>query len=155
MESKFPWGPVILVGLVLLITSGGGSSPAPDVAPPHPDLVPAFATNDDRAEACRQAAQFGALCQELADCLEYDGGLPDPRLKTGVAIDDLRWSAREMQFRGAALGTKYPLLKETLAEFFTATVGTSGGKLDLAKRQQWIAAFRQLAKSAAYAAKRG
>lgn len=162
--QRSPWPLVLIIGAAVLyyaFQQGGCTAPVTPLVPrpEGPDLVAAFSTNDNRAEAAAHAHAFATLCDELADCIEYDTRQPKPRLTTGVACDDLRRAAREMKFDGASLGSKYPGLPSAVDAFFVERVGTWGGKFDDPKANKkaadWAAAFRQLAKCAEYAAKRG
>jgi hypothetical protein len=46
-------------------------------------------------------------------------------------------------------------LEKALETYLTEQVGTSGGPVDAAQRSKWVAAFKQLAASAEYAAQHG
>jgi hypothetical protein len=128
------------------------AAPAPLPAPVGVDLVSAFATNDDRAEAAEHARTFAAICRSLADCLEYDAGRSEPLLKTGVQLDDLRRGLRQTRMRGWSFLAKYPALGSATEGYLVSQVGTSGGPLSADDRTKWISAFRTLAAAAEYAA---
>lgn len=139
-------------GLCLWYLTAGGcrqSVPPPDDAP---DLVAAFATNDSALEARTDALTLGELCRSIADVIEYDGQLEQPRLTTGVQLDRLRRWAREYRLGGKSLAVKYPELPPILRGYLDAKVGTSGGPITAAQRQQWVAAYRTIAAACEYAA---
>lgn len=131
------------------------STPRPDLPPDGPNLVAAFATNGDRTEAQLHAHTFATICASLADCFEYDASRPEPLLKTGVQIDELRRGVRQTRMKGWSFVAKYPDLGPRVEEFLVAELGTSGGTLTPEQRAKWIAAFRRLAASAEYAAAKG
>lgn len=132
-----------------------GNAPAPLPRPAGPDLVAAFAVNDDRDEAQQHAHVFATICTSLAECIEYDGQRPEPRLKTGVALDDLRHAFRQSRMKGWSFTAKYPDLAPAVETALTSAIGTSGGEITPDVRQKWVAALRQLAAAAEYAAQQG
>lgn len=103
--------------------------------------------------ASDDAALLSALLAELADCLEQDGTRPDPRLKTGVAFDDLRIAAREARMKGESLGARQPKVRDSIHQFLDHTVGTSGGPVTPESRRAWVTAFRDLSRACAEATK--
>jgi hypothetical protein len=147
---------VLAVGVaVVCLVWGRGAAPTPGPGPSGPDLVRAFSTNGDRSEATLHARTFATICASLADCLEYDGSRSSPLIKTGVQIDELRRGVRQTRMRGWSFVAKYPDLGPAVDAFLTAELGTSGGPLAPEQRSKWIAAMRQLAAAAEYAAQRG
>jgi hypothetical protein len=147
---------VLLIAAILWAVGGRGCSVTPSVPsqpPAGPDLTKAFSTNDNRAEAKAHAHVFATICGALAEYIEYDGQRPEPLLKTGVQIDDLRLALRQTRTKGWSFLTKYPDLKEPLETFFTKELGAEGGPIDAAKRSKWVSAMRTLATSAEYAAR--
>jgi hypothetical protein len=126
------------------------ATPAPPPAPLPPDafsLRGAFVG----ATAAEDAAMLSALLSELADCIEFDGKTAEPRLKTGVAFDDLRIAAREARMKGESLGDRQPKVKAAVHQFLDQAVGTSGGPVTAESRRAWVLAFRDLAEAAAEA----
>lgn len=101
--------------------------------------------------AADDAAMLSALLSELADCIERDGTLHDPRLRTGVAFDDLRVAAREARMRGESLGARQPAVRDAIHRFLDSAVGTSGGPVTPESRAAWVSAYRDLARAAAEA----
>lgn len=124
--------------------------PAPAPQPMPPD---AFTLRGKFAgpTAAEDAALLAALLDELADCIERDGTLTEPRLKTGVAFDDLRIAAREARMKGESLGARQPAVKQAVHTFLDAAVGTSGGPVTPESRRAWVAAYRDLSEAAAEA----
>ena len=124
---------------------------APRPAPPHVPVPPdAFSLRGKFVgpSAATDAAMFSALLGELADCLEQDGSRKDgPRLKTGVAFDDLRIAAREARMRGESLGARQPAVRDAVHGFLDQAVGTSGGPVTAESRKAWVQAYRDLAKA--------
>lgn len=102
--------------------------------------------------AASDAATMSALCDQLAECIEYDGS-HDQRLKTGVAFDDLRVAAREMRCRGESIGARQPQVRDAVHKFLDDAVGSSGGPVTPESRAAWVAALRDLARAAADVAK--
>jgi hypothetical protein len=144
----------VLAAGVGIQSRGCSSSVLPTPPPSGPDLVKAFATNDNRAEARGHARVFGTICTSVAEYLEYDGTRQEPLIKTGVQIDDLRRALRQTRTKGWSFLTKYPGLEGELETFFTRHLGTSGGPIEKAERDKWVAALRQVSACAEYAAKR-
>lgn len=101
--------------------------------------------------AADDAAMLSALLAELADCIERDGTLHDPRLRTGVAFDDLRVAAREARMRGESLGARQPQVRDAIHRFLDSAVGTSGGPVTPESRAAWVSAYRDLARATAEA----
>jgi hypothetical protein len=154
------WLPTVFVVLAIVVGSqfvtlrGCGISP-PNPTPPAngPNLVEAFKTNDNRVEARAHAHLFATICSSVAEYLEYDGTRPTPLITTGVQIDDFRRGLRQTRTKGQSFLPKYPGLEKELETFLTSAVGTSGGPFDAPQRAKWVAAMRQVAVSAEYAAK--
>lgn len=152
--TLWPWLLALLAGGSLLLPVPRGCHFLPSTPPAGPDLVKAFATNDNRAEARGHARVFGTICTSVAEYLEYDGTRAEPLIKTGVQVDDLRRALRQTRTKGWSFLTKYPGLEGELETFFTRHLGTSGGPIEKAERDKWVAALRQVATCADYAAKR-
>lgn len=155
-QAKKPIGllPIVLLAAAAGLFFFGRSAGTPALPQPAgPDLVQAFATNDDRAQAHAHAQAFGAICFSLADVLEYDGALEAPRIKSGVQVDDLRRWTRENHLAGRSFAAKYPGLKSAVEQHLTQALGTAGGNLSPEQRAKWVTAFRELAANAEYAAK--
>ncbi len=137
----------------------GDNEPAPSFPKTGPELVPVFQKSSNLQEAAHHAKVFGTICKTLADTLERDATLPEPRMKFGSQVDDFRIAIRDMRFSGS-LAQKYPDLGPAANEFLTEEIGTWGGPIDedspddpkkRTHRQRWIDAYRQLAECAFYA----
>jgi hypothetical protein len=142
-----------LVALALLVWSfsgGGDVAPNPGPVPPTGLVLRGLFVGQNSSS---DAQMLSALTAEIGDCIEYDGTLPDPRLKTGVAFDDLRIAAREARLRGESLGARQPKVKEAIHTYLDETVGTSGGPVTPADRAKWTAAMRDISRACADAAK--
>lgn len=129
----------------------------PTITPPpenpgSPDLLSAFRESDDPAAASQDARKFAQLCDALADVIEYDGARTEPQLRSGVQLENLRMIARDTQLSGASYAAKYPRLGNDIKAYLDQQLGIDGGVLNDDRRRKWIAAYRQLAKSANYAA---
>lgn len=147
-----PWWPLAVFVTACLAVWLFRSDASPGASTPDgPDLVQVFRTSDDAAQARRDAWTFATLCSSLADQIEYDGQLSQPRLRTGVQLDDLRRWAREYRLEGRSFSAEYPALPQTVRDFLDSQVGTAGGPIDAAQRTRWITALRTLSRCAAYA----
>jgi hypothetical protein len=103
--------------------------------------------------ASADAMTLSCLCDELAAIVEYDGQQPEPRLKTGAALDDLRMCAREIRLRGNSIGARQPRVRDAVAAHMTAKLGEDGGPIDAQRRAEWVATFREIARAADDAAR--
>jgi len=103
--------------------------------------------------ASSDAANVASLTDELAFWIEFDGMQPEPRLKTGVAFDELRVAAREGRMRGESIGARQPKVKNAIDEFMTKTTGTYGGPIGPADRSNWVSSLRTISKAASDAAR--
>lgn len=97
--------------------------------------------------ATDDAALLAALCGELADVIEWDGMKAEPRLKSGLAFDELRIAAREARCRGESIGQRQPHARDAIQKFLESQVGVSGGPVGPQERAKWIAAYRELARA--------
>lgn len=161
-QTKFPW-PLLLIVVAAAVfffsRQPGSPLPQPSPAPAvGPNMVRAFSTNDNRAEAKAHMHAFATMQDALADLLEYDGKLDKPRLTTGVQVDDFQRAVREYRMKGWSFGYRYPDLRTELQTWFDGQVGDSGGSIDVddaghpnGRRQKWIQALRTCAASCRYA----
>lgn len=90
-----------------------------------------------------------ALCDEIASCIETDGMKEQPRLTSGVAMDDLRVAAREGRMRGESLGNRQPHVRDAIHHYLDQAVGVAGGPVSPEQRAKWITAYRNIARAAA------
>jgi hypothetical protein len=98
--------------------------------------------------ASEDAAVVGAICSELADEIDWDAAQPEPFLKTGVAIDELRSRARELRCRGVSIGERQPAARDAISVYLEQAVGTAGGPISPEQRVKWVAALREIGKAA-------
>lgn len=139
-----------LVVLALLLMPRGTQ----DVPVPVPDAGPLNLRGDFIGPtASDDAALIGALCHELADEIEYDGTQPEPYLRSGVAVDDLRKAARVLRCRGISIGDRQPKARDKIATYLDDKVGTDGGPLSTEQRSAWISAYRDIGRAATDAAR--
>lgn len=141
MSYRVPLGIVLLI--VGLWWSLPGTRPEPTPAPPAPGEF-SLRGKFTGPSAASDAAVLSALCDELANIIEWDGMLGEPRLKSGVAFDELRVAAREARCRGESIGQRQPLVRDAIQHYLDAAVGTSGGPITPDGRAKWIAAYRHL-----------
>ena len=140
----------VVAAAVLWIASGDKTPPSP--APPAPGglvlrgLFVGGTAPDD-------AVVFGALCEELAGVIDYDGRLEAPRLKSGVQFDDLRIAACDARMRGVSIGARQPKVREAIKTFLDQAVGTSGGPVSVEARRKWVDAYRDIARACSDATK--
>lgn len=138
---------IALVAAAVIAFTPHRQAPSPTPAPVPPD---AFTLRGKFVgpSAATDAAMFAALLGELADCLEQDGQRKDgPRLRTGVAFDELRIAAREARMRGESLGARQPAVRDAVHGFLDQAVGTSGGPVTPESRNAWVQAYRDLSKA--------
>lgn len=123
--------------------------PAPEPPEPPPTPSPSFRlaglfVGDTAAE---DAAMLAALCDEIADEIEWDGQQSEPLLKTGVAMDTLRTRAREARMKGESVGSRQPKVRDAVARHLMAEVGDSGGLVTPEQRGRWVIAYRDIAEA--------
>lgn len=127
----------------------------PEVVPPTP--VPDGAVSLRGCfvgpDAAQDAATVAALCDGIADAIQFDGERGDPILRTGAAFDVLRTRARDLHCRGMSLGQKHPRARDAIKEFLDEAVGVSGGPITPAQRAAWVSAYREIARGAERAIK--
>lgn len=138
----------IIAGL-LIVVAVVNMRPDPT---PNPSPLPAPKSLNLRGlfvgeSAVEDAALLAALCDEIANEIEWDGAQPDPFLKTGVAFDELRTRARIARLDGESLGDRQPRVRDAVAAHLTSSVGVSGGPVDDAQRAQWVLAYREVAEA--------
>ena len=125
----------------------------PQPGPPEPPAAFTLKGKFIGPTASADAATFGALCEELAAVLEYDASQPEPRIKTGAAIEDLRVAAREARLRGVSLGARQPHARDAVKQYLDEVAGTSGGPLSPEQMSAWVSAFRDVGRAANDAAR--
>jgi hypothetical protein len=151
LHRQIASGCLVALALLLWAFSGGGEvAPNPGPVPPAGLVLRGLFVGQ---HAAQDAAMLSALTGEIGDIIAYDGTLAEPRLKTGVAFDDLRIAAREGRMRGESLGSRQPKVKEAIHTYLDETVGTSGGPVTPADRAKWVAAMQDISRACADAAK--
>lgn len=143
---------VIAVALLLAgLFSMRGSSPQPTPAP-EPDGLN-LRGKFIGTTAAADAATLAALCDELAAVIEWDGMQESPRLRSGVAFDELRVAAREARCRGESIGHRQPKVRDAIHGYLDQAVGNAGGPVAPEQRARWIAAYRELGRACGDAAR--
>lgn len=138
----------VLLAAIMWVASGDRSpSPTPAPEPTALDLRGLFVG----PTAADDAVTFGALCDELAEVIAYDGTLASPRLKNGTQLDDLRVAACDARMRGVSIGARQPRVRDAIKTYLEQQLGTSGGPVSVEARRAWVDAFREIARAAANA----
>lgn len=141
----------------LLIAAAVASAywqPAPADDNPTPETVPSGDLNlaglFTGPTAADDAAALAALCNELAEAVEYDGKQTKPRLLTGWAIADLRATARDIRLKGQTFGDRQPQVRDAVKRYLERPdiLGKGGGPLGADGRAKWVASFRDIARAA-------
>lgn len=135
-------GFVVLAG-ILWLASGDKTPPAPTPEPAGLSLRGLFVG----PTAADDAATLAALCDEIAAVIEWDGEQDRPRLKTGVALDDLRVAAREGRMRGVSIGDRQPHVRKAIHDYLDEKIGVGGGPVDKDQRARWVKAYRDVARA--------
>jgi hypothetical protein len=100
------------------------------------------------ANAAQDAAAFAGLCRGTADALEVDGAKPQPRITSGVQMEDIRIAAAEGRFLPRKLTQDQPHAVAAAGRYLDEHAGTSGGPLDAESRAKWVKSLRDLAQLA-------
>jgi hypothetical protein len=100
------------------------------------------------SDAAGDAAAFAGVCRAIADALEHDGASQQPRVATGLQLDDLRVATSEFRFAPRPLRDRQPHVRAAVGRYLDQAAGTSGGPLDPVARARWVSAFRELAQAA-------
>jgi len=154
MNLKIDAKKAAAVGLVLLALLLMPAVRQPDAPTPAPDAGPLDLHGlFSGPTASDDAAIVGALCSELADEIEWDGTQPQPYLKTGVSVDELRKAARILRCKGSSIGERQPKARDAIAAYLDETVGTDGGPLTAESRAAWVGAYRDIGRAASDSAR--
>lgn len=149
MANKFPVVPMLFVaaafGGLLLVIAGARKGPSSP-------LTPVFASHTNRFEAKADAAALAEIAKAMADVIEFDGRLENPRIKKAIHVDDMRAAVREYRMEGWSFLSRYDGLGAELDRLF-APVGTNTGELSPERRAIWVDAFRRCQSEADAAAK--
>lgn len=150
-RARYTLAAALVLGCIVAWLADAPSEPTPA---PQPDGGLSFRGKFIGPTAAADAASLAALCEELAGTIEYDGSREGgPRLKSGVAFDDLRVAARESRMRGQSLGARQPHVRDAIHQYLDKQVGTSGGPVSPEQRSAWVAAYRELGRACADAAR--
>jgi hypothetical protein len=150
LHRQIAAGCLVALALLLWAFSGGVEDVAPGPVPPNGLVLRGLFIGPD---AGSDAQMLSALTGEIGEIIAYDGTLASPRLKTGVAFDDLRIAAREARLRGESLGARQPKVREAIHAYLDETVGDNGGPVTPADRAKWVAAMKDISRACADAAK--
>jgi len=150
LHRQIAAGCLVALALLLWAFSGGVDDVAPGPVPPNGLVLRGLFVGQNAAQ---DAAMLSALTGEIGEIIAYDGTLASPRLKTGVAFDDLRIAAREARLRGESLGARQPKVKEAIHAYLDETVGDNGGPVTPADRAKWVAAMKDISRACADASK--
>lgn len=146
----------VAIALVLAAVLLMPRSQRQDEPTPAPDVGPLVLRGTFLGpSASDDASLVGALCNELADEIEYDGTRPEAEryLRSGVAVDELRKAARVLRCRGTSIGDRQPQARDLIASYLDENVGTDGGALTPETRAAWVSAYRDIGRAASDAAK--
>lgn len=102
-------------------------------------------------DAASDAAKVAALTSELASCIEYDMQQPEPVLRTGVSLDELRIRARSLRCKGESLGQKHPQLAVRVGKYLDQELGNAGGPVSKQKLQKWVVCYETISEAASRA----
>jgi hypothetical protein len=144
------WVAAALLGLALAINVSSFGGQRPQVEPGSIDLTAAFIG----PTAAADASLLAAMADEVAGVIEFDGKQDKPLLTTGHQLDQLRTRTREWLMRGESLGERQPKVRQIVGEYLESKLGHSGGEITAAQRDSWVAAYRDIARSARHALSR-
>ena len=134
---------LIAVAAALYFFSAPVRSPDPRPAT-EIDLSSAF----QGGRASDDAATLAAMSDEVANVIEWDGAQTEPILTTGRSLDQLRTRTREFLCRGESLGERHPKMRQIVGDYLETKLGTAGGNITPEQRAAWVAAYREVARSA-------
>jgi hypothetical protein len=139
----------ILAALLAVAALAAAVEFAPRPAPaPTPEAGYSLRGKWIGPQAAEDAAAFAGLCRGTADALELDGTKQQPRITTGVQMEDVRIAAAEGRFLPRKLTQDQPHAVAVAGRFLDEHAGTSGGPLDGESRGRWVKALRDLAQLA-------
>ena len=139
-------GILAIAGILSYFRQPAADVPTPAPLPPDAKLV--LKGKFVGPDASKDAITTACLLDEVAAELEYDANLPEPFLRTGQAMDQLRQRARLLLCRGVSLGDKHPLARDAIKDYLDEHAGVAGGPLSPAQRAAWISAYREVARAA-------
>lgn len=136
-----------LLAAAALLWSSQRAAPQPTPSPEATGLVLHWVG----PTAAEDAAKVAALYGEVADELEWDWSQPEPPgsfLKTGESMDDLRSRAFRARLKGQSIGERQPQAVAAIRSYLDAKAGTWGGPLSTEQKAAWVAAYREVSRSA-------
>lgn len=141
---------IIVLAIAVVVQFWTAHRPSP-VPVPQPVLEIDLSSAFQGQTAAEDAAALAAMADAVADMIEWDGAQPDPMLKTGKALDQLRTRTRQFMFKGESLGDRHPKMRQIVGDFLASHLGTDGGEITPEKRAAWVNAYREIARSARHA----
>jgi hypothetical protein len=139
---------VLLIALAAAMYFFAAPTRSPDPQPrPEIDLTSAF----QGETAADDAATIAAMADEVASVIEWDGAQAEPLLTTGRSLDQLRTRTRQFLCRGESLGERHPKVRQIVGDYLETKLGTAGGSITPEQRAAWVAAYREIARSARHA----
>lgn len=158
------WWKAVVVGLIgaAMYLNATGKLPMPwDKAPDDTpettvvDLVPVFRENQDASEARTHALLAAEIFSGLARGIDFDGTLPEPKLKTAGAAEDIRVLARHYFTRGWRFDEKYPKFGSTVGEYLDKHLDADASvEMTDHVRSKWKEAYLVLERECRRAAKK-
>ena len=144
MRTKVAIGLLVAAAAIYVATARTPATPLPAGAI---DLTTAFVGPD----AAKDASTVAGMSDAIAGMIEWDGTQSEPILKTGKSLDQLRTRTRQFLCGGESLGQKHPKVGELVGAYLTDKLGESGGEITPEQRDAWVAAYREIARSARHA----
>ncbi|MBU6221771.1 MAG: hypothetical protein KGR24_03390 [Planctomycetes bacterium] len=145
-RTKLIIAAALVAGAVLAAVVEFGPRRAPPA--PAPDGGLSLRGKFIGPQAAEDAAAFAGICRGVAEALSADGTRPQPRISTGVQLEDLRVAAAEGRFWPRSLSREQPHATAAAGRYLDEVAGTSGGPLDETARMRWVKALAALAGAA-------
>jgi hypothetical protein len=138
----------ILAGCLLAVAGGcvvAELLPTPQAAPEGPLVLRGEFVGPTAAE---DAAALAGLARGVSEALRHDAERKDPRIATGVHLEDLRVAACEGRLLPRSFSRQQPAVAAECGKFLDNAIGTSGGPLTADRRQAAIEAYAAIAAAA-------
>lgn len=133
---------------VFLLAAAAATEYYKQSPPPAPSPDGGLVLRFSGPTARQDASIVEHLSAEIADVIEYDGGLEKPRMVAAVQFDDLRTQAREFRCRGERIGERQPEVNTAVHKYLDERLGESGGPVTPEQRQKWVDAYREISRAA-------